>query len=361
MDEKQIEQFTKEKFPRYTLEELAHLRKIYSPEQMAALEAGEAAIDPRDLTVQGRLRSDPYRVPYIDDFAETQPIIDKRARNKLPPDPHARFMDLDEFAQDLIDWADQLPVGETTGTLKRLEDFVPEEYRKINESQWPREVREEAHKEFKLYMEKQIAKQKEINKATGSAALELEADGTPAVGPGPTDADVLQYILERSVMTDKNRQTDSSMAPALPNKVPGVAGLYKNPIDPEDEGLDETGIYQEVKRRTGMKVRELLDLRSKCLLVRRVSNQTRLGKVHRTAVMHIVGNGNGWIGLGEAKSTEGSVALSKARINAFLNLKPIRRYEKRTIYGTVEKKFGGTVVKMEARPPGMFLSPLSFV
>jgi len=46
MDETKIDQFTKEKFPRYTPEEIEHLRTKYSPQQIAALEAGEAAINP---------------------------------------------------------------------------------------------------------------------------------------------------------------------------------------------------------------------------------------------------------------------------------------------------------------------------
>ncbi|KAL1839614.1 hypothetical protein VTJ49DRAFT_1317 [Mycothermus thermophilus] len=348
MDEKQIEEFTKEKFPKYRPEELAHLGKIYSPEQMAALEAGEAAIDPRDLTVQGRLRADPYRMPYIDDFAETQPVIDKRARNKAPPDPHARFMNLDEFAQDLIDWSDKLPQGEVTGSLKRLEDFVPEAYRARPETQWPTEVREDARKKFQRYMEGEVTKQQKALNAKGSDALS-------DIGSGPTDADILQYILERSVMTDANRQTDSSLAPALPNKVPGVAGLYKTVIDPEDQGKDDLGVYQDVKRRTGMTVREILNLRDKQLLVRDVSNQTRLGKVRSCSVIHVVGNGDGWLGYGEAKATETQLAFRKARINALLNLRPIRRYENRTIYGSITAKVSATIVKMEARPPGFGL------
>jgi small subunit ribosomal protein S5 len=344
MTDKQVDDFTKQKFPQYTQEELDILRTKYSPAQIAALEAGEAAIDPRDLTVQGRLRDDPYTLPYIDDFAETQPVIDKRARNKEAPDPLARFMNMDEFTEDLVRWADKFQVGEVTGKLKTLVDFVPEEWKKKPEGNWPGEVREEAHKAFQQYLADEVSRQQ-----SGK-----DADD---VGGGPTDADILQYILERSAMTDNNRTTDSSLAHGLPSKVPGVSGLYKNAIDPADMGMDDTGVYQDLKRRTGMSVSEILRLQTKKLVHRYVANQTRLGKVRKSSVMFIVGNGDGWLGIGEAKSTEPMIATLKARLLAIRNMQPIRRYENRTIYGTVEAKVSGTVVRMSARPPGMPCSP----
>lgn len=346
MDEKQIDEFSKEVFPKYTQEEIDHLRTKYSPAQIAALEAGEAAIDPRDLTVQGRLRVDPYTMPYIDDFAETQPIIDKRAKNKEAPDPMARFMNLDEFTEDLIEWADKFQGGDVTGTLKTPVDFVSDEFKTKPEGQWPREVREAAHKAFQSYLEGEVSRQAAENKDP------LKDDKS-----GPTDADILQYILERSGMTDNNRTTNSSLAHALPSKVPGVAGMYKNAIDPEDHGMDDIGIYQDLKRRTGLKVRDILSLHAKQLVQRRVANQTRLGKVQKASIMYVVGNGNGWLGIGEAKSTEPSIAGLKARLLAIRNMRPIRRYENRTIYGSVTAKVSGTVVKMNSRPPGMFCLP----
>ncbi|VBB78014.1 Putative mitochondrial SSU ribosomal protein S5 precursor [Podospora comata] len=343
-----LDEFTAETFTKYTPAEKAELARMYTPEQIAALEAGEATINPRDLTIQGRLRTDIYRMPYIDDFAEHQPIIDKRppasrSRKISPPDPNARFMNTDEFVSDLIQWADKFRVGEPTGTLRRLEDFVPEEWKKVKEGQWPGEVRDDAHKEFKKYL------QEEINKA----AKQQENGGV--VSGGPTDADVLSYIIERSVMTDKNIQTQSSLALALPDKVPGVAGLYKAAVDPADEGLDETGIYQDLKRRSGMSVQEILALQCKTLVVNYVSNQTRMGKIQSTVTIVVAGNGDGWVGLGYAKSQEPMVAATKARLDAISKMRPVRRYENRTIFGDVEAKVSGTVVKLFARPPGFGL------
>lgn len=355
MTEEQIDSFTKEKFARYTKEEMDQLATKYTPEQLAALEAGEAAIEPRDLTIQGRLRTDPYRLPYIDDFAESQPVIDKRPQNKAPPDPHARFMNMDEFTEDLINWADQFQTGDVTGTLKKLSDFVPDEHKKTPEAHWPGEVRAQAHKDFQAYLESEVHKQK---------TSRTDGDDDPAAGP--TDADILQYILERSSMTDNNLVGNTSLARALPHKVPGVAGLYKNAVDPEDGGLDDTGVYQELKRRSGMTVRQILSIQTKRLLTRFVANQTRLGKVRSASVVYVAGNSDGWLGIGEAKSTESSIASEKARLKAIQNMRPIRRYENRTIYGEVEAKISGTVVKLCARPPGIsfhfiFFLPLYFL
>ncbi|KAL2019133.1 hypothetical protein VTK56DRAFT_10084 [Thermocarpiscus australiensis] len=340
MDEEKIQKFSEEKFPKYTEAEMEQLRKKYSPEQIAALEAGEAAIDPRDLTVQGRLRDDPYTLPYIDDYAEWQPIVDKRPQNKPPPDPSARFMNLDEFTADLVKWADQLQTGDVTGTLKTLVDFVPEEFKKVPEAQWPGNVREQAHRDFIKYLE---------------AEAKWQAGKNGEDAGGPTDADVLQYILERSIMTDNNQASNTSLAHGLPSKVPGVAGLYKQAIDPEDKGLDDIGVYQDLKKRTGLSVQEILSLETKKLVTRFVVNQTRLGKIRSASIIFCVGNGNGWLGIGEAKSTEPSIAAMKARQNAIRNMRPIRRYENRTIYGEVTAKVSGTVVKLSARPPGFGL------
>ncbi|KAK3387123.1 hypothetical protein B0H63DRAFT_150097 [Podospora didyma] len=340
---KKVESFAQKKFPKYSPAELAQLRTLYSPEQIAALQAGEAAIDPKDLTIQGRLRVDPYVLPYIDDFSDIQPIIDKRPRKNAPPDPNARFMNLDEFTLDLIQWADSDAArkGDVTGQLKKLTDFVADEYKNVAEGKWPGKVRDQAREAFMAYLQAQSGKPEKLG------------DGA-SVG-GPTDADILEYILERSSMTDNGLKSNSSMAPALPNKVPGVAGLYKNAIDPEDEGLDDSGIYRELKKSTGMTVKQILGLTVKVLHVRSVVNQTRLGKIRSASVQVIAGNKDGWLGLGQSKAIELPIARQKATMMAIRNMKPIPRYEKRTVFGNLEAKVGGTIVRLNARPPGFGL------
>jgi Ribosomal protein S5, N-terminal domain len=296
------------------------------------------AIDPRDLTIQGRLRVDPYRPGYIDDFSTIQPVIDKRPKRNPPPVANARFMNLDEFTQDLVEWANQLEPGDVTGNLKKLTDFVPEEFKNIPEKEWPRDVQTEAQVGYATYIETEASKKDAPNR--------------------PTDGDILEYILERSSMTDNNQPSNSSLAPALPRKTPGVVGLYTNASDPADEGLDDEGVYQELKRRTGMTVPEILAIKTVTLVVRWVSNQTRMGKIQTTSVLSIAGNGKGWLGLGVARSTEPNEAMGKSTRDAILKMKPVRRYEDRTIYGNVEGKMGSTRVQLFARPPGKDSPPL---
>ncbi|OTB03389.1 hypothetical protein M426DRAFT_12541 [Hypoxylon sp. CI-4A] len=298
-----VEEYSKRTFPQYTPEEMEVLKKRYTPEQMAALEAGEAAIDPKDLTIQGRIRRDPYRLPYIDDFSKIYPIIDKRPKTAPPPSPKARFMTNEEHTEDLT---------------RRLEAMIPKDVNFENMSE----------QEIQEILEKRVDFSQEEAK----------------------------YFLEPETLVNSNGpSSNSSVAPALGKKLAGVAGMYKPPIDPADNGKDDQGVYQDLKRRTGLSVSNILDINTKVLVIRFVDNQTRLGKIRSAWVLAIAGNGNGRLGIGEAKSVEMAVAKQKAKLLAVQNLQPIRRYEDRTIYGTVKGKVGATIVQIDARPPGFGL------
>lgn len=319
VNDEAVDKFTKEQFKPYSPEELEILRKHYTPEQMDALEAGEASIDPTDLTIQGRLRRDPYQLAYLDDFSRLVPTID-RAPKKVttPPNPNPRWLTEEEAIEDMLN-------AERDG-LKSLLELSD-----ISEARWA----------------KMSDKEKKTIKAD-LAQLIKEQRGDAARPKGVSESD----ILERSMLKDGNAPTNSAVAPTIGADIPGVSGIYKNPIDPEDNGLDDDGIYQDLKKRTGMSVAEMMDLTVKVLVVRLVHNQTRLGKVRSVWVMAIAGNRNGRLGIGEAKSVENGVAVQKAKLLAIQNMQPIRRYEERTIHGEVEAKVGGTIVKLAARPPG---------
>ncbi|KAI1136701.1 ribosomal protein S5, C-terminal domain-containing protein [Hypoxylon sp. FL0543] len=297
-----IEEYSKKTFPKYSPEEMEVLKKRYTPEQMAALEAGEAAIDPNDLTIQGRVRRDPYRLPYLDDFSKIYPVIDKRPQTAPPPNPKARFMTNEEHTEDLT---------------RRLEALIPKD---VN---------------FEGMSEIEIRK-----------VLQERIDFT---------MEEAKYFLEPETLVNSNGPSNLALAPSLGKKLRGVEGRYKAPIDPADQGMDDQGIYQQLKRRTGLSVMDILDINSKVLVVRFVDNQTRLGKIRSAWVMAIAGNGNGRLGIGEAKSVELAVARQKAKLLAIQNMQPIRRYEHRTIYGSVKGKVGATIVQIDARPPGFGL------
>jgi small subunit ribosomal protein S5 len=177
----------------------------------------------------------------------------------------------------------------------------------------------------------------------------------------------MKYWFERPTLVHRDGKTpvplsatgNSNLAPALPNRISGVTEEYQRQADTVDDGLDEAGEYQELKQRTGLKVSEMTGLAAKVLVVRFVHNQTRLGKVRSSSVVAIAGNTKGRLGLGIAKSTEFTIAVSKAKAMAIRTMRPVPRYENRTIYGNVEAKISGTVVQLFARPPGGI--PLPFL
>ena len=93
---------------------------------------------------------------------------------------------------------------------------------------------------------------------------------------------------------------------------------------------------------------------TKTLVVHRVSNQTKMGKIHSMYFLTIAGNGDGLLGVGEGKSVEPAEGRKQSVLSAIRNMKPIPRYENRTIFGDLEQKVGATKVQLFARPPGTF-------
>lgn len=338
--------FKEEALPDWDETDLKSLKKKYTPEQLSAVQLGEEVIDTDDLAVQGRIRNDPYAFEYLEDFSRVRPVVDKRVKTYRPVDTTAKFMTPDEFGDDFV-------------------EFV----RHLNEKQG---VSHDITYEQALHMYEEM-RSKMLNSNPEDAlsttelaeAMDRVLGETDAAGQGDnpeeiSDLEAYKYLAERNSMTGFDGG-DTSLAPDLPDKVPGVAGLYKRQMDETDEGLDPEGRYQELKKKTGMSVSEILDIfnkNTKILVRRYVSNQTRLGKIRSTYILAMAGNGNGRLGMGEAKSVDSEISIMKAKLSAIQNMVPIRRYENRTIYGNVEAKIGGTIVQMYTRPPGMFDSPM---
>ncbi|KAK2071824.1 hypothetical protein P8C59_006218 [Phyllachora maydis] len=345
-----IEKFAKTNFPEYTTEEKAKLRRTYSPAQVAALEAGEAAIDPEDLARGGRIRVDPHRMSYIDDFSTIQPVIDKRPRTKPPPDPNARFSnDLSSF-DFLATWTD------SNNPEMSLSNFAPFMFQDVPIDEWPIEIWDHGTRsKMDELLKDQCLSMELLENAPrgeeGKPSLRMTVN-MMELSPGLN----YKFWNESSIMTDGTEKgSQSALAPALPNKVPGVAGYYAKAVDPEDNGEDPQGVFQDLKKQTGLTLADIKAMTTKILVHRFVSNQTRLGKIRSSSVMVVAGNQNGWMGLGMAKSTEPSTAVAKAKMLAIRNLRPVPRYENRTIYGNVEAKVGATIVQLYTRPPGFGL------
>lgn len=202
------------------------LKYKYNEEQMRALAAGEEAVDTKDLLQQGRFRTDPMRLEYIDDFATLRPSVD-------------------------------YPVDSESKPRKAVK-------------------KDEAEDNYKNAQERRAA--------------EARKD----------------------------------------------AGLVR------------------LSQQTGMSLDEIGKLQTKVLVTHRVVNQTRMGKIQSLYFLSVAGNGRGMVGIGEGKAAEDEDGRRQARMNAIRNMKPVPRYENRTIYGEVEAKVGASIVQLSARPPGKF-------
>ncbi|KAG5978751.1 hypothetical protein E4U55_005994 [Claviceps digitariae] len=384
-----LRKYRQEKFPDYTEEELERLKETYTPEQMEALQAGEKAIDPDDMIIQGRLRDDPYRPTYIDDYAVLDPRIDVKPKIDVTPQ-EAEWPEHDEWVDKFALNISQLTDKKTDHQLTRA---MIRALRRVKESNGADliDLTEEELKDFEEdpeLLKKYLVVEGEEKKQGKSSAAEAGANADADASKPEDETDLLTEAqakkLDEALDAEWKRELEQleSMSseseieptnlelladgPAGLNrvysaeavelgKVPGVEGMYKSAADPEDEGQDDAGHYQEIKRLTGMTLRDIQSIYRKVLVTRWVSNQTRLGKVRSTSVVAIAGNGNGRLGIGIAKSTEAGLAADTAQLLAIRNMKPIRRYENRTIYGNCTAKVSGTIVELFTRPPGFGL------
>jgi small subunit ribosomal protein S5 len=294
----------RELFKPYSEKEKALLAKKYTREQIRAIEAGEEAIRPEDLKRQGVVRTDIGSISYLDDFRHYRNVIDKKPPDNAPIDPNARFMTYDELTQSFIDYHKKLekenpppapddPEGKFDST--RL-NFMRADY------------------ESPRYM------------------------GTH--GPIPSGPNLFAPAIPKKLELDGRPKTTED------GQVEEVSREAKaDPRDPE-------GVYNLVIRQTGLTMDEIMNLKVKVLVRNFVANQTRLGKVRSLFCIAIAGNKNGQLGIGQAKGQETLNTMNLAKISAIRNMKPIPRYEERTIFGDVEAKVSGTIVKLMARPPG---------
>ncbi len=247
---------------------------------MAAIEAGEAAVDPRDLAAQATIREDSFGLQYIDDLSTIHPVIDKPVRApESNHDPNLRFKNEDEIAEDFVHWA-----------------------RNIDPN----------------------ASDEESMDSLGKMRL--------TVGKEEAERNPISYL-----------------APAIP-KVDSLTAK----VSPDAQGKEDVdpGVLR-LMRQTGFSHKEIRRFRVKNLVVHRVVNQTRLGKLQSMYFLAVAGNGRGLLGLGEGKAVEPEDARKQAQYAAIRNMQPIPRYEDRTIFGDVKGKVGATELQLMTRPPGI--------
>lgn len=107
-----------------------------------------------------------------------------------------------------------------------------------------------------------------------------------------------------------------------------------------------------LSRLVSLSASEIRDLTMFPLVVKRVVNMTRKGKIPSMYAMVVVGNRDGLVGIGEGKDEGVPNAIKKANNAAIKHLQYIDRYQRRTVFGQVEYKFHGTRVVLRPRPPG---------
>ncbi|KAL4802321.1 ribosomal protein S5, C-terminal domain-containing protein [Aspergillus unguis] len=289
-----------EDFKAYTNEEKAWLKEHYTPEQLAAIEAGEAAIDPKDMAEQFRVRKDPMKLKYLDDFSVIEPGIDRHVR---APESNSDY----------------------NATLKTEDDFVD--------------------------------------------------DFAKFIAEMPEDASVSDWVrfAETNRMTigkeENELNPNTSLVPDLFEPGENLEGRNKKPHvyyqDPDNQAVmkdnEPSDELKTLMKVTGHNQNSLRALKTKSLVTRYVVNQTRLGKIRSPYVLAVAGNGEGLLGIGEGKSHDATAARIQATYRAIRNMKPVPRYENRTIFGDVTGKSGAVELKLMSRPPGFGLRCQSLI
>lgn len=369
-----MEEYQRDKFPELTPEQREQWRQKYTPEQLAALESGEQAVDPKDIIWQGRLRDDMFRPEYIDDYAtvdpryDLKPEMETRAEESDFPDEE-QF--IDQLYQKMLRLSDKTSTDQMSLAMLRAlravkqskgEDSIDLTFEELDRMEKDPELMRkhliedeivdeheaegdpEAHPDQFMSRARALEVEEAIQQMWNKEIEKFSSTDNYAY-LRPSNLDIVEDAPDGAIKVHSAEQYELG-------KIPGVEGLYKSGM--EDDPDDPEGDLTDMKRVTGLTVKEIRSLLCKTLVVRFVSNQTRLGKVRSFSVMAMAGNGNGRLGIGQAKSTDMATATATATGLAIRTMKPIRRYENRTIYGNVTAKVSGTVAELQARPPGMF-------
>ncbi|GAB7343090.1 hypothetical protein MBLNU457_1169t3 [Dothideomycetes sp. NU457] len=311
----------------YTPREQQLLALKYTPEQVRALMAGEKSISIHHVH-EAVIRKDPWALKYLDDFSKIQPLADKPVRAPdSDVDPNIRPLTQDEiderFARHMMQYDQEVAEYEARSAQK------PADYRA--------ELRQKLE-------DTTIHPADGLTTAQRADRLRKRLEFTE----GPDS----QLMFESFVSNPENffyspKGTLNSQSDVLSQKVPKFTDSR---LKTEDSDTDFR--IEQLMKQTGMTKGEISAIRVKTLIMHRVVNQTRMGKIDSMYFLTIAGNENGMLGIGEGKSAEPEDGKRQSVMAAIRNMKPIPRYENRTIFGEVEAKVSASVVRLYARPPG---------
>ncbi|PNS18371.1 hypothetical protein CAC42_6188 [Sphaceloma murrayae] len=318
----------------YTPREMQLLALKYTPEQLAALEAAEASIDPEDVVAQGRMRDDAMRIEYKDDFSKILPLIDHPVRAPDEDiDPGITPLSDEETAKRFANWFesfaqrqyDKFDTGNADGIgATEEQDLLKSMKAGIEMGVFPGDG---------LTTEQRLERMRKY-----AQEHESELDDI---------AEFERFISDPSNFYFSPKGKLESQSTALAAELPRLE-------DPRiiTESESEDPHTERLMLQTGLSEDQIKETKTKVLVQHRVVNQTRMGKIQSMYCLSIAGDQNGMLGIGEGKSTEADEAARKSRLNAIRNMKPIPRYEQRTIFGEVEGKVGASIVRLSARSPG---------
>ncbi|EXJ94354.1 hypothetical protein A1O1_02748 [Capronia coronata CBS 617.96] len=263
----------------------------YSAEQRAAIEAAQKLIDAENLEKQTGLRTDPWKMKYYDDLTKIDPVVDKPVR--------APWTTIDDNSR--------------LKTEDELEDDLVNFMQRIPQPKHENDF-------------------------------------------DPTLWDKFDKNLRLTVGREEaERKPRTALAPELPNisdTPPPKKTTKGNEVVVEEP---PSPALVRLMQMTGYDRRQISQLRVKTIIQHRVTNQTRLGKIHRAYVLSVAGNQNGLIGIGEGKAVEAGDAVLQSQYRAIRAMTPILRYEDRTIFGEVRGKVSATELELYSRPPGFGL------
>ncbi|KAF2267061.1 37S ribosomal protein-like protein S5 [Lojkania enalia] len=305
-----LNQAAEVQYPKYDTSETALLAKKYTPAQIAAIKAAESALDPRDIITQGQTRTDPWKLPYEDDMSEVDPVTDHAEKLTAADIPGPKtFREANEVESD-----EAITLIASENMAKLYPNGVPDDMTD----------KEKQHLEDAMHA------------ALTQASLDPRASYT---SKNPKAMEALADPRHSTILPD---------LPRLENR---MAKQTRRLSTEEQEDPRQKRLLQQMSWDKD----KLKFLRIKTLVSHGVTNQTRMGKINSMYFLTIAGNENGLLGVGEGKSTEPEEGRKQSVMAAIRNMRPIPRYEGRTIYGDLEKKVGATKVQLFSRPPGFGL------
>jgi small subunit ribosomal protein S5 len=303
-----LNQAAETRFPKYDTSETTLLSKRYTPSQIAAIKAAESAIDTRDLVTQSQRRTDPWRLPYVDDLAEVDPVTDhpEKLSHTDIPGSHT-FRDNNEVERDAA-----IARVANEQLSKMYPDGLPEG-----------ELTEEQEGHLQQAME----------------AAMVQASMDPRASFHSKDPRGVAALAD---------PRHSVVAPSLPRIENRMVRQTRRLSTEEDEDPRQKRLLQYLD----WDKEQLKTISTKTLVVHGVTNQTRMGKIRSMYYLTIAGNKDGLLGVGEGKSVEPDEGRKQSVMAAIRNMRPVPRYENRTTFGNLESKVGATRVQLFSRPPG---------